>query len=114
MSHYVFQVADLRIKLAEDAHGGRLKLYHDSILDTVAILHHAVQYEAGTPVRRLMHVEDRDEGMMDHVRWCGLPRDLWKPIKKLHEDVPQLLGKLFMRRNAPHHLLCKALQVLGF
>ena len=38
LSDYAYQVEDLRTGLVEDVHGSRLKFYHDSTLDTDAIM----------------------------------------------------------------------------
>ena len=59
-----------------------------------------------------MHLEDTDDGLMVKVRWRGVPEDSLEPIEKIHEDVPQLLEKLLMRKNTPRGLASKARRLL--
>lgn len=113
LTEYVFQVEDLRTGLVEDAHGSRLRFYHDKTLDNEAIMPHVLASETGMPVQRLLRFEDTDDGLMVVVRWRGRSDDTLEALEKVHEDVPVLLEKLLLRKNTPAHLASKARRVLG-
>lgn len=115
INDHVYQVEDLRNGQVEDVHCTRLKFYHDPSLDTEAIMSHVISSETGMPVQRLMRLVDSDDGIMVQVRWRGLPEseDTLEPVQKVFEDVPQLLEKLFRRKNTPASLVSKARHALA-
>ena len=110
LSDYVFQVEDLRNGLVEDIHGSRLKYYHDRSLDTEAILSHVISSETGMPVARLMKLVDTPDGLKVQVRWKGLSisEDTLEPLKRIYEDVPNMLERLLKRKNTPIELATAA------
>lgn len=57
------------------------------------------------PVASLMKIIDDDGEIKVHVRWKGLPEDMF-------EDVPQLVLRLLNRKNTSHILIQKAREIL--
>lgn len=72
-SDYIYQVKDPRNGLLDDVRDSRWKFYHDSSLETEAIMSDVVASEAGMPVQRLMCLVDSDDGVMVQVCLKGLP-----------------------------------------
>lgn len=131
ISDYVFQVEDLRHGMVKflrhgmvedlrhgifkDVHCIRLKFYHDLSLNTEAIMPHLVSSETAMPVQRLMRLIESEEGLFVLICWRGMPQteETLEPLNKIHEDVPQLLEKLFCCKNIPDSLVAKALHTLA-
>lgn len=115
INDYEFQVEDLRNGNLETVHGTRLKYYHDASLNTTAILSHVLSSETGMPVSRLLKLIEQDGELFVSVRWKGLSpeEDTMEPLKRVYEDVPQLLLKLLKRQNTPSRLPAKACVELG-
>lgn len=115
LSDYVFKVEDLRNGETEDVHGTRLKYYADNSLDTRVILSHVLASETGMPVSRLMKLVDDSGKLYIQVRWKGLSPsdDTLEPLKRVYEDVPQLVIKLLHRKNTSADLSQRARTELG-
>lgn len=107
VNYYFYQVEDLRNGVVQDTHASRMKFYRDASLDAEAIMSHVVSSETGMEVQRLLGLVDTGDGLMVQVRWKGLPdsEDTKEPLRKVHEDVLELLVKL-LRRKIPPTIWC--------
>lgn len=61
-------------------------------------------------VARLMGLQNSPSGLLVQVRWKGLPssEDTYEPLSRVHEDVPQMLDRLLIRKNISPELAAKA------
>lgn len=114
INDYVYAVEDMRNEDIGDVHVSRLKFYHDSSLDTKAILSHLISSETGMVVQRLMSLVDYEDELKVCVRWKGLSpsEDTEEPVENIYQDVPDLFKKLLERKNTPPHLVAKAKRIL--
>jgi len=112
---FVYQVEDLRNGMTKDVHASRLKFYHDASLNTAVIMSHVLSSETGMPVARLMHPVEEQDGIKVLVRWKGLPNseDTLEPLQRVYEDVPEMLLRLFQRKNIPVGLVEKSRHALA-
>lgn len=112
---YSFQVEYPRNGQLDTVHGTRLKYYHAASLNTTSLLSHALSSETGMPVSRLLKLIDQDGELFVVVRWKVLSpkEDTMEPLKRVYEDVPQMLIKLLSRDNTPMPLFEKASAELG-
>lgn len=110
LNDYAFQVEDLRNGQLYTVHGTRLKYYNDESLDTTAILPHVLSSETGMTLSRLLKLMEQNDELFVVVRWKGLSseEDTMEALKRVYEDVPQLLLKSPSRNNTPSPLREKA------
>lgn len=79
ITHYVYQVEDLREGTLEEAHDSRLLFYSDPLLDTEAIILHVISSETGMHVQRLIALPRDLKGSLSSSAGVDFPhpRILW-------------------------------------
>lgn len=104
----MYQIEELCTGLVSNVQISQLRFYHDSQLDVEAIMFLMVSFEMGIQVCRLVLVHEYDSGFVVQVCWKGLYKleGSFKPVSKVHEEVPSLFNKLLLRKDTPFDSLC--------
>lgn len=60
---------------------------------------HVISSETGMEVQRLMDISETAQDLMGQVRWRGFSasKDTEESLKKMYEDVPELIKTLLCR-----------------
>ena len=103
VNEWIYKIAPLAFPRQEtNVHAERLRFFHDSTLNSSAVLQHSQYLRSKFPIDELLDIKLEDGTYYIKVSWSGFdPADsTWEDIAVICADVPSLM-RLFITNKLP-------------